>query len=160
MKIYFLIFFLCTTFFLSAHDGHELSNRAFWIWIGSFHLIFLHFPISLIYLLVLSELFSIVRPKFTPSRFLAISLAVTSPLAALLGLVYWLSTTYEGDLKTLIFWHMWLGIISSFLALLLPFLQNNKKKFYYLTLFILFFFINSTGFFGGTTTFPSFHLLP
>lgn len=75
MKLFLLMYFLFASCFILAHEGHqEKKEPAFeniqekteeslqegrpttWTqWIGSFHLILLHFPIALINMLAISE---------------------------------------------------------------------------------------------------------
>jgi len=136
-------------------DGKPTS----WMqWIGSFHFIFLHFPIALIAMTAISELlFSFFqRPIFEyASRFMLISAAVISIPTALLGLTYSYTTTYSGLLADYIFWHMWLGIATAIFAILLAYYRERfgRNKLYLSSLFLLLILVNATAYFGGEMTF-------
>lgn len=185
MRVFFLFFFLCFSFLVLAHEGHEekkiptLENTqekvketiqegrpATWAqWIGSFHLIFLHFPIALINMLVLSELLWVWhrKPIFEfSSKFLLISSAIVTPPTALLGLIYSYSASYEGLMGTFLWWHMWLGIFTAIFVVIVALIRDRigNSKLYYACLFLLFIMVNVTGFFGGGMTFGPFHMHP
>ena len=185
MKIFLLLCFLAFSFLALAHEGHEEKKAATlenvqektsetlqqgrptsWTqWIGSFHLILLHFPIALIYMLAISELLWVwcKKPMFeSSSRFLMISVAIITPPTALLGLIYSYSASYEGLMETFLWWHMWFGILTATLAITLAFIKEKigTTKFYYVGLFILFLIVNITGFFGGGMTFGPYHMHP
>lgn len=134
-------------------------------WIGGFHLIILHFPIALINMVAVSELlFS--RYKKTifefSSRFMLITAAVLTPITALLGLIYSYSASYSGVMETFLWWHMWLGILTTIFTVATLILREcwGVGKLYYWCLTILFFMVNITGFFGGGMTFGPLHMYP
>ncbi len=137
-----------------------------WIqWIGSFHLILLHFPIALINMLAVSECLFIWRkqPIFEfSSKFLLISAAVIAPPTALLGLIYSYSASYSGLTETFLLWHMWLGVTTAVFTVILAFVRDRIgiNKLYYALLVLLVLMINATGFFGGGMTFGPFHMHP
>lgn len=163
MRIFFILCFLTFGFGAFAHEGHEEKKSAIseniqdevtqlfqegrptsWTqWIGSFHLILLHFPIALINMLAISELFWVWyrKPIFEfSSRFLLISSAILAPPTALLGLIYSYSVSYEGVMEKLLWWHMWFGILTAALAVALAFIKEEigASKLYYVGLFVLF----------------------
>lgn len=185
MRVFFLLSFLCFSFLIFAHEGHEEKKTptsentqenvkeaieegrpTSWAqWIGSFHLIFLHFPIALINVLVISELLSAwyKQPIFEfSSRFLLIASAILAPPTALLGLIYSYSASYEGLMEIFLWWHMWFGILTAGLTVAVAFIRekNGSDKFYYAWLFLLFLMVNITGFFGGGMTFGPYHMHP
>lgn len=183
MKIIFLILSLTFNFYAIAHEGHEKKHihledfhdkmeetaqerATSWTeWIGSFHLILLHFPIALINMLVVSEILQALfrRPLFEfSSQFLVMAAAILSPLTAILGLIYSYSAFYDGLLETFLFWHMWLGILTAILAVIIAFIRekNGVSKLYYSVLLLLFLLVNITSFFGGGLTFGPYHMLP
>lgn len=134
-------------------------------WIGSFHLIFLHFPIALINMLAISECLFIWsrRPIFGfSSKFLLVSAAIASPITAVLGFIYSYSAPYSGLMETLLVWHMWLGIGTAILTIVVAFMREKigLSKLYYVLLIILVFILNAAGFFGGSVTFGPFHMYP
>lgn len=164
-----------------AHEGHQEKQETTseniqetaqegrpttWTqWIGSFHLILLHFPIALINMLAISECLFIVykRPIFEfSSKFLLISAAIISPPTALLGFIYSYSAPYSGLMETFLLWHMWLGIGAAISTVVLAFIRERFgiSKIYYASLAFLFLMINATGFFGGGMTFGPFHMHP
>lgn len=180
---FLLLFFLCINCFAQAHEGHsekqELTSEieqekiketaqegrpTTWTqWIGSFHLIFLHFPIALINMLGISECLFIwyKRPIFEfSSKFLLVSAAIMAPPTALLGLLYSYSSSYSGLIETFLLWHMWLGIGTATLTVTIAFLRETMglSKLYYASLGLLVLMINATGFFGGGMTFGPFHM--
>lgn len=182
---FFLLFFLCISCFALAHEGHqekkELTSENIqettqepvqegrpttWIqWVGSFHLIFLHFPIALINMLAISECLFIWyrQPIFDFStKFLLISAAIVAPPTALLGLIYSYSASYSGLMETFLLWHMWFGIGTAIFTVILAFMRErmDKSKFYYASLAFLVLMINVTGFFGGGMTFGPYHMHP
>jgi uncharacterized membrane protein len=184
MKILILLCCLAVSFFVFSHDGHEnhsLTIEAFqtksneevqpgrpttWLqWIGGFHLIILHFPIALINMLAVSELFLgwSKKPIFDfSSRFLLISALIFTPLTAILGLIYSYSSTYEGPMETFLLWHMWLGISTAVLTLVAALIreQEKYKRLYYTCLIAMFATVNLAGYFGGNMTFGPYLLYP
>jgi len=185
MKLLFLLFFLCIRCFALAHEGHhekkdftseitqeKVSETAqegrptTWTqWIGSFHLIVLHFPIALINMLAIAEcLFACYRRQIFDfsSKFLLVSAAIVAPPTALLGLVYSYSASYSGLMGTFLLWHMWFGIGTAIFTVIVAFMRERMgiSKLYYASLTFLVLMINVTGFFGGGMTFGPYHMYP
>lgn len=185
MRTILLLCFLNFIFLITAHEGHreksfspteniqnkikettKESRPTTWTqWIGSFHLIFLHFPITLINLLFVSEILLIwfKQPIFEfSSKFLVISAAILSPPTALLGLIYSYSASYRGLMETFLLWHMWLGISTAIMALAVSFIRESLGRgiLYYVSLFLLFLLANIAGYFGGGMTFGPYHMYP
>ncbi len=184
MRIIFIFVFLSSSCFGLAHEGHEekrvlaesvqseveensqQGRPTSWIrWAGSFHLIFLHFPIALINMLVVSELLLAwyKKPIFEfSSRFLIISAALFAPPTALLGLIYSYSAPYGGLMERLLFWHMWFGILTAAFAIVLAYVRTQLgcSRFYCICLLLLFLFVNMAGFFGGAMTFGLYQMFP
>lgn len=185
MKLFLLACFLCVSCFVLAHEGHQETKnpsaeniqentevivqegkpKTWTQWIGSFHLILLHFPIALINMLVISEFLRIWlnRPVFDfSSKFLLISSAIISPPTALLGLIYSYSASYEGIMGTFLWWHMWVGICTALFAVIVAFIREGVGvgKLYYSSLLLLFLLVNVAGFFGGGMTFGPYHMHP
>lgn len=182
MRLFLLLCFLCCNSAVFSHEGHHISalenvheiikeptpegRPTTWTqWIGSFHLIFLHFPIALINMLVISEcLFGLYKKPIYEfsSRFMLISAAIITPITALFGLIYSYSAPYEGLMATFLFWHMWLGTFSAIGIILLAFIRelSGANKLYYYCLGVLFLLLNLTGYFGAEMTFGPYHMLP
>lgn len=179
MKTIILLWLLTITLLAFSHEGHNemrnLSSESVveagqegrptsWTqWVGSFHLIFLHFPIALINMLVVSELLWgwNRKPIFEfSSRFLLIASAIVTPFTALLGLIYSYFGSYEGLREVFLWWHMWCGIATAVLVLALPIIKDKSgpSTFYYGSLFILFLLVNGTSFFGGGMTHGPYHM--
>lgn len=162
MKMLILLGFLLLNFFVFAHEDHQNEMSITWLqWVGSFHLILLHFPIALINMLAVAELLLILskRPIFDfSSRFLIISAAILTPLTALLGLIYSFSFTYEGLMETFLLWHMWLGISTAILAVVAAYIRERwgRTTTYLFCLILLLLLVNITGFFGGSMTFGTY----
>lgn len=134
-------------------------------WIGSFHFIFLHFPIALIIMTGISELLLIwcQRPIFDyASRFMIIAAAVFAIPTASLGLIYSYTSSYSGLLADFIWWHMWAGITTTVLAIFVAIIRQylGVGKIYYISLFILFLLVNITGYLGARMTFGPYHMQP
>lgn len=184
-----IIFFLLilSSFLINAHEGHqhvlnehtqilessdEVSESILkegpstWIeWIGTFHLIALHFPIALINTLVVSECLAawLKKPLFEfASQFMLNAAATLAPITVLLGIIYSYSSTYEGVMEGYLHWHMWLGIASALLTIALALFRERKGTgaMYYSLLGILFLLINATSFYGSEVTFGVYHLYP
>ncbi len=137
-----------------------------WVqWIGSFHFILLHFPIALIMMTGISEILLAwwQRPIFDYAcRFMIIAAAVLAVPTALLGLIYSYTATYSGLLADFVWWHMWAGITTAVLAIIVAFIRERYgiSKLYYSCLILLFLLVNITGFLGGGMTFGPYHMHP
>lgn len=134
-------------------------------WIGSFHFIFLHFPIALIAMTAISELLFAwyKRPIFDyASRFMLITAAVLAVPTAFLGLTYSYTASYNGLLADFVWWHMWFGFATAIFAIFVAFLRERSGRIvvYYTCLFLLFLLVNITGFLGAGMTFGPYHMYP
>lgn len=134
-------------------------------WIGSFHFIFLHFPIALITTTVISELLFMCfrRPIFDfASRFMLLAAAVLAIPTALLGLIYSYTDSYSGFQTDFILWHMWAGILTAVFAIFVAFIRTRLgiSKLYYASLFVLFLLVNITGYLGAGMIFGPYHMHP
>ena len=73
-------------------QSNEGGSSITWLqWLGSFHMIFLHFPVALINMVAISEFLFVIakKPVFEiSSRFMLIAAAITAPPTAMLGLIY------------------------------------------------------------------------
>ncbi len=191
MKFLFLCFFISFGFAVFAHEGHQEQMQqkehvqekkediteknkqsdtggrplTWWQWVGTFHLIFLHFPIALINMVIISELLFALFKKTMfeiSSRFMLIAAAIVATPTALLGLVYSYSATYHGIMETFLWWHMWFGISTAIFAIAVTLIREyfGVNWLYYSCLALLFLMINITGFFGGGMTFGPYHMHP
>lgn len=185
MKLVILFILLSFSTFSYAHEGHQKKQAAIaenvqedadeadlagrpatWTqWVGSLHLILLHFPIALINMLALAEVLYIwlKRPLFEDaSRFLAVSAAVLSPPTALLGFIHSYSAPYGGLMETFLFWHMWTGFLTALLAVFAALIRVYKgpHAIYYGSLSLLVLLVNAVGYFGGAMTFGPYHFSP
>jgi hypothetical protein len=176
--LFLLICCLSFSFLALAHEDHHATKTTHhenltsqfenaeidgqsktWVqWIGSFHLIFLHFPIALINMLAISEILLIWYKQQIfefSSRFLLISSAILAPITALLGFIYSYSTPYSGLMEIFLFWHMWFGISTAIFSIFLVFIRKKigLGKPYYIWLVLLLLMVNIAGFFGGEMTF-------
>ncbi len=134
-------------------------------WIGSFHFIFLHFPIALIVMTVISEILFAwyVSPIFDyASRFMLFAAAISAIPTALLGLTYSYTASYNGLLADFVWWHMWFGSATAVFAIFVAFMRERLgiSKLYYTSLVLLFLLVNVTGFLGGGMTFGPYHMHP
>lgn len=148
-----------------AGKQYEGRPQSWMQWIGSFHFIFLHFPIALIAMTVISELLFVWYPSpiFDYStRFMLIAAAILAVPTALLGLTYSYTTTYNGILADFVSWHMWFGFATAIFAIFVAFIRERWgiSELYYTCLFLLFLLVNITGFLGGGMTFGPYQMLP
>ncbi|CDZ80191.1 putative membrane protein [Candidatus Rubidus massiliensis] len=189
MKYFIVLFFVLSFTFLFGHEEHKGMKETVqesvhptqgeqptvkqfggrpqsWAqWIGGFHFILLHFPLALIAMTGFSELLFAYyhRPIFDyASRFMLIAAAILAVPTALLGLIYSYTATYSGLLADFVFWHMWAGITTAILAIIVALIRERYgiTKLYYTCLVILFLLVNITGFLGGGMTFGPYHMLP
>lgn len=177
--ILFTVVLACGFLFLFGHEEHNNQADAAWqessvstneaigensliAKVGSLHLILLHFPIALIFMTVVSE-FLFVRTSNAvydhASRFMLVAAAITAIPTAIFGLIYSYAFSYTGESADTVFWHMWFGISTAILAIVVSYIREyvGISRLYYFTLFILFLIMNITGYFGGVLTFG--HLL-
>lgn len=161
-----LFYVLCFTFGFAHEEHNETGRPDSWMqWIGSFHFIFLHFPIALISTTVISEILFVryARPIFDfASRFMLIAGAILAFPTAILGLTYSYTATYEGLLANFVWWHMWLGFITAVFALFVAIIREfwGISRFYYMCLVLLFLLVSITGFLGAGMTFGPDHMTP
>lgn len=154
-----------TTKDTSAVEQYEGRSQSWMQWIGSFHFIFLHFPIALITMTVISDLLFAwhANPIFDyASRFMLIAAAILAAPTALLGLTYSYTATYNGILADFVWWHMWFGFATAIFAIFVVLLRelSGRSALYYICIFLLFLMVNITGFLGGGMTFGPYHMLP
>lgn len=156
MKKLTLLLFISFPIFAFAHEGH---HEEIWLeQIGSLHLILLHFPIALINMLAISELFFSLTKKVIfdfSAQFMLLATAILTPFTALFGLVYSFSSTYDGIMEAFLFWHMWLGIITAIVAVISAYLREwrGRGAAYLFCVILLLLLVNITGYFGGAITF-------
>lgn len=148
-----------------AVNQYEGRPQSWMQWIGSFHFIFLHFPIALIAMTLISEILFAwyASPIFDyASRFMLIASAVLAIPTAFLGLTYSYTATYNGILADFVWWHMWLGFATATFAIFVAFIRERWgiSKLYYTCLVFLFLLVNVTGFLGGAMTFGPYHMHP
>ncbi|MBA3602907.1 MAG: hypothetical protein H0W50_04545 [Parachlamydiaceae bacterium] len=190
MKLFFFLCFISLSLVLFAHEAHQKQKQMqekeniqekenvqekvkqsneggrplTWVqWLGSFHLIFLHFPLALINMVAITELlFGIYKkPMFEiSSRFMLIAASIIAPPTAILGFIYSYSSSYSGLMETFLWWHMWFGISTAIFTIAVLFIRERFgiSRLYYSCLILLFLMINITGFFGGGMTFGPHHM--
>lgn len=192
MKLLVALFLILNFTFLFGHEGHssqkekrqesvsfssiqeeeeepmmkQFGRPLSWAqWIGSFHFTFLHFPIALIVMTAISELLFALKRKLIydfAARFMLISAAIFAVPTAIFGLVYSYTASYEGLFATFVWRHMWLGIATAVIAIIVAVLRERYgvSLLYYACLVILFLSVNITGFLGGGMTFGPYNMLP
>lgn len=148
----------------------EEFNKKITLWIGSFHPFFLHFPIALIVMTVISEFLFFWTGNLLFSqaaRFMLVGAAIASIPTILFGLAF--STSVDKPfLFTFLWWHRFLGISTMLLAIITACLREfhsqkgwNTLKAYRVCLGVLFIIVNLTGYLGGRMTFyKSWTILP
>ncbi len=170
MKVKFLLTVFVGLFsfiLLQAHDGHDqtLFEQSFMAWLGSFHPLFLHFPIALIVMTAVAECFSYwTRDSFfdAASRFMIMAAAVTAIPTTLFGLAFAYSATYGGELMDDLWWHRFFGLLTTFLVVGTVYMREYYRHWplYYALLVLSFISVCATAFFGGQMTFGPFYFLP
>lgn len=142
----------------SSKDTHSKIVH----WFGNFHLIFLHFPIALIVMTVVSELLFCWYgfPVFDQSsRFMIIAAAITTIPTALFGFALAYEAHYEGILFSFFWWHRIFGVFTTLLTIVAAILREDYSgkrwamKAYYICLAIVFLSVNLTGYLGGAMSF-------
>lgn len=139
---------------LDAHGRPET-----WIqWLGNFHLIFVHFPIALIWLTAFSDLMYLwmKNPIYTAlSRIALIGGALFSVPTAIFGLFLKFSSTFEGVEETLVLLHMIAGFATTFLAFFVIWIREKTgfSKVYGAAFILLLILVSLTGYLGGATSF-------
>ncbi len=174
-------FILCLCVFIQAHEGHhvfspfaanseffaqnEVSSRlTSWLgWIGRFHLLFLHFPIALIFMTLAAEWLWIWSANLLfnhAARFMILAAAIFGLPTALLGLAFGYGQNYEGMSLDLYVWHRYFGLLTAGLAIIAAILRERyaperatSLTSYYICLFFLFLSVSLTGAFGGSLAF-------
>lgn len=184
----FLFFFVITPE-LQSHDGHKTlakenseqakSNEAIpnsetqhknalyhdlMHWLGEFHPIALHFPIALIIMTVIAEIFFLwnSNPVFDhAARFMIMAAAITAVPTALLGLAWSEDIVYTGSVSEYLAWHRISGLLTPFLAILATLLRELRAvRSYYVCLIIVFIVVNIASYLGGAMTFGPTKILP
>lgn len=147
----------------SAFAQPEASEETnFWLWqfIGRLHPMIVHFPIALIVVAGLMELFTFGKfnSKIRPGILVLASIgAVSAAIAAIMG---WLLATNEGTTGELLDLHQWLGIWTAGLSLLTLFFLNQIRsnptpaqiKAYRFILFLTVISVSVAGHFGASLT--------
>ncbi len=122
--------------FVLPSDGVERGPALFSI-IGNFHLLVLHLPIALLVIVPLFELLDGTEQAQNGTRRLCQLAAISTWLAATLGVVYGHFNGFSGDK---IQWHSWSGIFASCLASA-SWLLLHQARFFRLTIQLLAIFV-------------------
>ncbi len=122
--------------FVLPSDGVERGPALFSI-IGNFHLLVLHIPIALLVIVPLFELLDGTEQAQNGTRRLCQLAAISTWLAATLGVVYGHFNGFSGDK---IQWHLWSGIFASCLASA-SWLLLHQARFFRLTIQLLAIFV-------------------
>ncbi|REG82720.1 DUF1549 domain-containing protein [Algoriphagus antarcticus] len=138
------------------------QEPAFWLWqfFGRLHPLIVHFPIALIVVAALMELFTFreFNSKIRPGIMILASIgAISAILAAPMG---WLLATNEGTSGDLLDLHKWIGIGTAILSLITLFFlskirrrpTSSQIKPFRATLFLTAICVSVAGHFGGSLT--------
>lgn len=139
-----------------------MEENVFWLWefLGRLHPLIVHFPIALIIVAALMELFTFGRfnAKIRPGIIILAAIgAVSAILAAPMG---WLLAANEGTSGEVLDLHKWIGVGTAvFSVITLLFLRKASRnptssqiKAYRTVLFITAICVSITGHFGGSLT--------
>ncbi|MEB2777876.1 DUF1549 domain-containing protein [Algoriphagus sp. D3-2-R+10] len=138
------------------------EEASFWLWqfIGRLHPLIVHFPIALIIVAALMELFTFGKfnPKIRPGILILAAIgAVSAIIAAPMG---WLLATNEGTTGDLLDLHQWVGIGTAGLSIVTLFflskIRSNPNpsqiKVFRTSLFLTAICVAVAGHFGGSLT--------
>lgn len=168
------LFWICT---LSAHEGHHILSapgsevsaadtfNALVKWFGQFHPVLLHFPIALILMAGISEMFFgwTKNPMYHfTSNFLLVAGALFAIPTVLAGLAFSVGNVYQGERDLIFNLHRAMGITALILSFLTVWLRiyTNKSILANLSLAILILAVLTTAYLGGELTFGHLNLLP
>lgn len=153
------------------HNHGAVGGFEFLPYLGRFHVLVIHFPIVLLVLAGVIEVFDWIRPTPGASMLtrLLIGLGAASALVAmLLGMANAIGTSYSGTLSWVFWWHRALGITTAVLATggWIAVEVRNKRRttrtnIFARTLVLLAaVFVAVTGHFGGALVFGWDYLAP
>lgn len=172
------VFILCLFFvallsssLLISHEGHHTSQQLMpsfavkWIqWIGQSHLIFLHFPIALIIMVAISDVFFYWKRKDIfnhASLFMLYATVFWTIPTVLSGLALGYGVPYNGLLLDFFQWHRALGIILPFATVLaLVFREFNYLNAYIAGMVCLVVLVTIIGILGGGLAFGPDSFIP
>lgn len=139
-----------------------MQENGFWLWefMGRLHPLIVHFPIALLVVAAVMELFTFGKfnSKIRPGILLLTAIgAVSAILAAPMG---WLLAANEGTSGEVLDLHKWIGVgtavLSGFILLVLPRggrkLTRSQIKVFRSALFVTAIGVSVTGHFGGSLT--------
>lgn len=155
---------------LLAHDGHNESIPVpledQWIrWIGNFHPVIMHFPISFIIMTGVSEfLYSrLLNPLFDhASRFMILAAAFTAIPNVILGAALGYVAGYSGWEADYYGWHRLFGVATTLLVIAATYTREyvGRDRLYFTLLGLSILGVTLTGYFGGSLTFGPDTLVP
>ncbi len=164
----YLLLFLCDTVYAQSAGENINGNQSFWLWnfLGRLHPLIVHFPVSLLIIAALLELFTIknFNSKWRPGINVLIYLGTTS---AIIAVVFGWLLAAEGDYgEGIVEVHQWLGIGTAVLgiatALLLFFVARKNlvwlKGIYRILLLTTAFAVSIAGHYGAYITHGSDYL--
>lgn len=135
---------------------HDLT-KAYLNWLGSFHYVFLHFPIALTIMTACAELLYLKTGDIlyrNSAQFMLSAAVVFVIPTALLGLALSYGAAYPEPFDFFFFWHRLLGIFTVCWAILTIIVRNIRYGIAYaICLSILVLSVFFTGFFGGNLAF-------
>lgn len=148
---------------LCAHDGHahmpfETRLESFIYWLGTFHPLFLSFPIALITMTVFSELlfWKTNNPLFEhAARFMILAGAILAVPTVITGFAFSYNSSYPPSQESFFWWHRFFGLFVLGFAIITAYIREYKGRhaLYFLFLAAAFISVVITGFNGGNLTF-------
>lgn len=143
-----------------AHEGHDFYNQAedLIAFLGSFHVILLHFPIALIVMAGVAELLNVLTANekydFT-IKFLLTAAAFFAIPTVISGLCYEEIMNFQDWEVAWIWWHKIFGLATLGLSVLSVILLHcfGRSAFYLASFLLQFFCVVITSYMGGVITF-------
>lgn len=146
-----------------AHDGHahmasQAQIDAFIYWLGTFHPMFLSFPIALITMTVIAELIYSWHGHILfehAARFMLLAAAILVIPTVIFGLALGYNAAYPDPQADFFWWHRALGLLTMGLVIIAAYLReyHGRTTPYLCFLGAAFVSVFLTGFFGGNLTF-------
>jgi uncharacterized membrane protein len=146
-----------------AHNGHdhgssETQFAAFVYWLGTFHPMFVSYPIALVTMTLVAEFlfWRTNNPLFDhASRFMILAASILSIPTVISGLAFGYNSSYADIQAEFYWWHRFFGLVTMGLVIITAYAREYKGHHaaYVSLLIASFASVFVTGFLGGNLTF-------